>query len=58
MPEWIEWGGGVCPLPAACRVDYHMRGGAHVLIGARADALRWEHTGGGGDIIAYKLHLD
>lgn len=55
-PPWTLWPGGPCPVPAAQLVDYRMRCGVTLATGSAASTLRWEHTGGGGDILAYRIH--
>lgn len=56
MSEWIEWNGGVCPVPEGTlvQVKYHDDGTEEQLAGD----LRWNwlHDGSAGDIIAYRLH--
>ena len=55
---WIEWGGGECPVGGdvmvVCKVraEKEFRNGEKI----KASILRWRHTGGMADIIAYRLH--
>lgn len=63
MSDWIEWSGGECPLPAGYvgRVETRFRGFeddavlSDVMPADRARELRWAHTGGVGDTLAYRL---
>lgn len=50
---WIEWGGGECPVKANTLVDYRTRAGN--TADSIALALRWNHEGLVGDIIAYRI---
>lgn len=57
--EWIEWNGGECPVGrfdsgwARLRCDHpDFQGGVGPY---NIGGLRWEHNGGNGDIIAYRL---
>jgi hypothetical protein len=53
---WIEWGGGACPVPARSRVAVRLRSGAtHDAV--FAEDMFWSHTGGRGDIVAYRVIL-
>lgn len=52
---WIEWKGGECPVEASDEVDTKHRVG-RVDIRRYANSAWWYHTGGHGDIIAYRLH--
>jgi hypothetical protein len=58
--EWIEWGGGECPVGRGGAVCYRMRS----CTGSQPDGtsvhhtagdLRWEHKGWGSDIVAYRV---
>lgn len=51
---WIKWRGGECPVNPDTLIAVEFRNGS---IGTmfRANRLRWQHHGAGGDIIAYKL---
>lgn len=51
---WKDWAGGECPLPFDSLVEYKMRCGLTVTRGALASDVRWSHTGGGSDVIAYR----
>lgn len=64
---WIKWHGGECPVPEGTLVDvkhrdgdfgYKCEAGTRTKHGGGGSALahRWAHTGGIGDIIAYRLH--
>lgn len=56
---WIEWGGGDCPVEPEALVNIRC---AHERLWpssvkcrpSKAVALRWDHLGLGGDIIAYR----
>lgn len=55
---YTPWGGGECPKDALGRkVSFIMRGMPSVeqAITDDADDLRWDHEGGGADIIAYRV---
>jgi hypothetical protein len=60
--DWIEWGGGKCPVPAGARADVKYRCGSEELgIGAR-DSITWRHEVQPDmgdlaeyDIVAYRL---
>lgn len=52
---WIEWKGGECPVEASDEVDTKHRVG-RVDIRRYANSAWWNHTGGHGDIVAYRLH--
>ena len=49
----IGWGGGACPVSGAVRVWYACANGSYGF--ATAEELRWEHLGGGSDIIKYRV---
>lgn len=50
--EWIDWGGGECPVGSDIVVEYKTRlGNIH---SNKVCDLRWIHEGKGGDIIAYR----
>lgn len=51
--EWIEWGGGDCPVDKNAKVEFKSPGGAAGL--QRAKYLNWFHNGAGDDIIAYRI---
>lgn len=55
VDDWIEWGGGECPVNASEVVDVIFgRGG--IMSTNIADCWRWNHSGTDSDIIAYRLH--
>lgn len=57
MGEWIEWGGGGCPVGDATLVDLRYRDNT-VAWGVRLGddgAFRWDHIGNRYDIVAYRL---
>lgn len=53
---WIDWAGGECPVDRELPVDLKFRDGDSEEEGHQAGAYRWNHKGGRGDIIAYRLH--
>lgn len=65
--DWQTWKGGTCPTRPDAQVEIIVRAESvlpsaiqRVLANeawktSRADNLRWEHLGTGGDIIAYKI---
>jgi hypothetical protein len=55
---WIEWNGGGCPVDGGEFVVCKVRSGREWRDGKpiMAKVLRWSHTGGIADIIAYRLH--
>lgn len=55
---WIEWEGGECPVNGDELVVCKVRSGREWRDGKAimAKVLRWRHTGGIADIIAYRLH--
>lgn len=55
---WIEWRGGECPVGGDVMVVCKVRTGKEFRGGKKikASILRWRHTGGMADIIAYRLH--
>lgn len=52
--EWIEWGGGDCPVEADCDVEVKFRDG-DIIKGEAAIFWEWPHHLNGGDIIAYRV---
>lgn len=57
--DWIEWKGGECPVAPDTLVVVRYRDGSKSDIGPQtALHWRWQHTGGTGDIIAYKVVKD
>lgn len=53
-PRWRYHWGGPCPDFAALIPEYMMRDG-YVYEAVNLRALRWDHIGSQGDIIAYRL---
>lgn len=57
---WIEWSGGECPVPPTTDVDVQLRNGEMTIREANGDSLagdwNWDHDGGDGDIIRYRVH--
>ena len=53
---WIEWKGGECPVDADKTVYVNYRDGGKTPKAVKAGSQRWDHSGLGGDIIAYRLH--
>jgi len=52
--EWIEWGGGECPVEGCALVEVKFtdgREGSDEI----AEWWDWSHTGSQGDIIAYRI---
>ncbi len=49
------WSGGECPVPEGARMEYILRDNNKISCDATARELRWYHTGGSGDIIAYRI---
>lgn len=53
MSEWVEWKGGVCPVPGDTLVELRVRKGD---VGCDvAKACWWDHRGEPGDIVAYRV---
>lgn len=52
--EWIEWGGGQCPVADDQRVHVQFRDG-EVINTASGNCIRWSHKGTSSDIIAYRI---
>lgn len=61
MNDWINWGGGDCPVPAgATEVEVRYVADsdgedAERMTGDHARGLSWAHAGGLGDIVAYRV---
>jgi hypothetical protein len=61
MSEWIDWAGGECPVPdGATEVEVRYVADsdgedAERMTGDQARELHWSHTGGIGDIVAYRV---
>lgn len=53
--DWIEWGGGRCPVDDVTEVDIKFRTGG-IAYGVEAGKYYWPRTGQEYDIIAYRLH--
>jgi len=54
MSEWIQWHGGECPVARDASLSIRFRDGCE-MPGAGDDSLRWSHSGGNGDIVAYRI---
>ncbi|MEJ8688644.1 hypothetical protein WM027_17640 [Klebsiella pneumoniae] len=63
--DWIEWGGGECPVPRGTLVDVRYRDGRQLnalsandgtLNPRDASFVFWRNDGSENDIIAYRLH--
>jgi len=59
-PEWIEWHGGECPVPAGTRVEYRLRCYELPFRVSVPESLRWGHSTPDAslwrdDIIAYRI---
>lgn len=52
---WIEWAGGECPVDTKTLVDIRLKVG-FTYKSCHPGDYSWRHAGGGGDIIAYRLH--
>lgn len=52
--DWIEWGGGECPVKGATLVDIKFRNG-DIIRGYKPRHLDWRLDGDIGDIIAYRI---
>lgn len=52
---WIYWGGGECPVDTKTLVDIRLKVG-FTYKSCHPGDYSWRHAGGGGDIIAYRLH--
>lgn len=53
--DWIEWGGGGCPVDPETRVALLFRDGDFAPGPHVASTLRWGHCGTMGDIFAYRI---
>lgn len=51
--EWIQWGGGECPVGRDTQVDVKFSGAWGGI--RRAGCLFWSHDCGDSDIIAYRI---
>jgi len=54
MSEWIEWRGGVCPLPNGTKHQVMLRNGEE-YDDDHPESWFWGHYGGSLEIIAYRL---
>lgn len=52
---WIDWAGGECPVDTKTLVDIRLKVG-FTYKSCHPGDYSWRHAGGGGDIIAYRLH--
>lgn len=52
--DFIEWGGGECPVERTVLVEYNMRGYDKTDV-AEAGSLRWKHIDSSTDIVAYRV---
>lgn len=55
MGEWIEWKGGLCPVPFTAAVQVQYRSGNLSVGSFIADEFKWSHVGCTADIIAYRV---
>ena len=55
--DWIEWGGGECPVDLHSMLDVKYLGGG-INTNVKAGGQVWYHTRHFGDIIAYRLHRE
>ncbi len=53
--EWIEWGGGDCPVNSSSRAYVKFRDGEITEDAPIAGSMRWSHIGADWDIIAYRI---
>jgi hypothetical protein len=56
-PEWIDWHGGECPVPAGTRVEVRFKAG-HKDIDTEPETLDWEATSVVYSIVAYRILAD
>lgn len=61
--QWVEWGGGECPVPAGVPVEVRLRGGWPNIMRGTAEEFRWGHLPPGSlgypfDIVAYRVVKD
>lgn len=52
-PQWIDWHGGKCPVPAGTRVEVQLRDST--IHKVDPSFVWWVHYGNTGDIIAYRI---
>lgn len=59
LTDWINWGGGECPVPddALVEVQFRNRTAFHVAKNSDANLLRWSQDGSDMDIIAYRMSM-
>jgi hypothetical protein len=56
--EWIEWKGGECPIPGVREWRYRFSDGLEGTARHEpAESCIWNHRGGRGDIVAYRVRL-
>ena len=55
MSDWIEWGGGSCPVDSNAKVEVKFRAIDTLDDYERAGSVVWHHDGEDDDIIAYRL---
>lgn len=53
MGKWVEWSGGSCPVSSDEVVEIELRCG--ILSNDKARCFMWDHHGGDGDIIRYRV---
>jgi hypothetical protein len=54
-PEWIEWGGGRCPIPGCLRWEVRFSGGLDAVIEEDAAKFFWDRRGVPHDFVAYRV---
>ena len=52
--NWKDWSGGPCPVPEYERPEVRLRSGGTTQM--QANRIRWHHTGGWDDVVAYRTH--
>lgn len=55
--NWIEWGGGDCPLHWTAVVSVKLRNG-YVTVPVAAKIFEWDHKQQASDIVAYVVIRD
>lgn len=53
-PRWIQWGGGVAPVPGGNKVEVIYRGSDEPTEKGEADGFYWYHDGDEADILFYR----
>ena len=53
MNDWIEWNGGICPVPLGATVRCRLRAGIETE--GVSTEYWWSHAGLGTDILAYRV---